>query len=113
VALAAVAAGHGPGLIPLILIGAGVIVAYVLVALGHPLVRCPACFGRRVRRPHRGRGRGGRLRARKCGFCRANGLIRLPGATAVHSYFWSVFGDHIQDKRRAENAGRLNSRKWQ
>jgi hypothetical protein len=96
-----------------ILIGLGVIVAYALLVLGHPLVTCPACFGHRVHRPRRGRGRRGRLRVRKCWLCHAKGLVRMPFATTVHRYFWSIAGERMQDKRRAENAERLNARKGQ
>ena len=61
-------------------------------------------LGRKVRK------RGKRKRV-KCRNCKGAGLARMPGATAVHRFFWLVLGDHILDQRKADAAGRQDARK--
>ncbi|MGO9079101.1 MAG: hypothetical protein ACLQDY_08670 [Streptosporangiaceae bacterium] len=105
---AVVAAGHGLGVIPWILIVTGVVAGYCLLVLARPLGVCPACRGKRMRRPRRG---GRQLKARKCGLCDATGIHRMPGATAIHRFFWSMAGDLILGRRREEAARRTAAKK--
>ena len=86
----------------LILMGIGAL--YALLVLAHPVGRCLPCLGRKVRK------RGKRKRV-KCRNCKGAGLARMPGATAVHRFFWLVLGDHILDQRKADAAGRQEARK--
>lgn len=88
------------------LIVAGTCIAYALLVLAKPLVRCPGCLGRRVRRSGTGR----QVRISKCRFCRASGIYRMPLATTVHRFFWSVAGEHIREGARASVAGQISTR---
>lgn len=56
---------------------------------------CPRCRGARVTTSRSGR------RTRLCGRCGGTGRTRRPGATAVHRFYWSVIGEHAQQRRRA------------
>lgn len=94
------------GTVKVILIALGVAVLYGLIVLGRPHVTCYRCHGKKVIR----RTRNGHKSKRKCWVCKAKGTARLPGATMVHRFFWLVAGDHIQQKRRDDNAERLASR---
>ena len=90
----------------LILIAALVPLAYALLVLAHPLVRCPGCLGKRVvhSRPKPGK----RPKVSKCLWCDARGIYRMPGATAVHGFFWAVIGDHLRDRKRQSVAERMS-----
>ena len=106
------AASHGgPGTIRLVLIGAGIALAYLLLVLAHPLVTCPRCFGKRMIRPRRKKRQRRRTRSRRCWLCNAKGIYRLPGATAIHRFFWSVLGEHIRSRRRDEAAAKAEARR--
>lgn len=87
----------------LILIGIAAFAAYVLLVLAHPVGTCLRCRGKRL---HRSRGR-----LRPCRTCKATGLARMPGATAVHRFFWSVFGDLMLARRHADADVRKAARK--
>jgi hypothetical protein len=87
----------------LTLICIAVVTVYVLLVLARPVGTCLMCRGKRIRRSQ------GRLRP--CRTCRATGIARMPGATAVHSLFWSVFGDQVLDRRRADADARKLTRK--
>ena len=90
----------------LILILSLIPVAYALLVLAHPLIRCPACLGKRVThsRPKRGK----RPKVRKCPWCGARGIFRMPGATVVHGFFWAVIGDHLRERQRKAVAERAD-----
>jgi hypothetical protein len=79
------------------LIVTGILVAYFLLVLHAPLVRCPGCWGKRVRHLKRGGRRPPRVI--KCPLCDASGICRMPGATTIHRFFWSIAGDHIRGRR--------------
>lgn len=91
----------------LILILALIPVAYALLVLAHPLVRCPRCLGKRVThsRPEHGR----KPKVSKCLWCGARGIFRMPGATVVHGFFWAVLGDHLRDRARKSVAERTGT----
>ena len=88
-----------------ILISFGVLAAYLLLALTHPVVTCLGCRGKKVRKPRNGKGR-----ARRCRTCKAMGLMVLPAAGSVHRFYWSVLGDRIHEKQQADLATRLANR---
>lgn len=90
----------------MLLFAALALVAYALLVLARPLIRCPRCLGKRML--HRNGARG-RARAFKCPLCKASGIFRMPGATTVHHFFWLVFGDHLRDRRREDVARRTGT----
>jgi hypothetical protein len=86
-----------------ILIGLGAVSGYVLLVLALPVITCPRCRGKRVRRVGN--------RGMPCRICKATGITRPPGATVIHATFWSVFGDRIHDRQREQAAERTATRK--
>ena len=93
----------------LVLIGLGVIVGWFLLVLATPHARCLRCLGKRVIRSRHGKNAA--KRKRRCWVCHGKGIARLPGATMVHRFFWTVFGDRIQERLCDEAAARVAARK--
>lgn len=93
--------------IELILAAAGIVTLYALFVLASPHVRCLRCLGRRV---HDAFGKGRKRKAR-CFVCHGTGIMRMPFATMIHRFFWSVLGDQILDRRKQEAAESLAAKK--
>jgi hypothetical protein len=60
-----------------------------------PWRNCPRCGGTRINKSATGR------RISMCRRCDGTGKTRRLGATAVHRFYWSVLGEHTQQRRRA------------
>ena len=93
-AAAAHTARHGTGLLSLTLIGFAAAALYLLSLYAWPLRPCPRCHGTRVNRGSTGR------RFGLCKRCGGAGRTRRLGATTVHRFYWSVFGDRLRERRR-------------
>jgi DnaJ-class molecular chaperone len=90
-------AGHtSPVTVTLFILAA--IAGYALFLYFCPLRSCPRCHGTRITQAGR--------RTGMCRRCRGTGRIRRIGATAVHSFYWSVLGDRLREQRRDELARR-------
>ena len=94
IAAAAHATGHGASPLNLILIGLAVAAGYLVSLYVWPLRPCPRCHGTRVNRGSTGRQFG------LCKRCGVTGRTRRIGATTVHRFYWSVFGDRLRERRR-------------
>lgn len=86
------------------LAAAGAILSYLLWVLANPVTRCWRCTGRKVRKTVTGR-------RRSCRACKGTGHRPPPGARTVHAFYWSVFGDRIRDKRKADVSAQVSARK--
>jgi hypothetical protein len=93
----------------LALIALGVLLAWFLVVLVKPQARCWRCLGKRVIRSRHGKRMA--KRKRRCWVCRGHGVARLPGATMVHRFFWSTWGERMHERRREEIAAQMAARK--
>jgi hypothetical protein len=91
-----------------VLFGIALLTVACLLLLAFPVIRCPRCLGRRVRRTRTSRGT---RKVRKCRACRGTGHVVPPGAALVHRMFWAVAGERIRERRKQENAERLDARK--
>lgn len=74
------------------LVAAAAVAVYCLVVLASPTVKCRC-------KPGRERG--------KCKRCRSYGRRYMPGAVAVHRFFWNVLGHHLLATRKAKIADQL------
>lgn len=84
----------------LVVLVAGLVGAWALSLLAHPIGTCPRCRGRRV---HPGLFTN---RVRPCGVCGGTGLWRRIGATFVHRTYWSL----RDDARRRDHLAALEHR---
>jgi len=93
---AAGAAGHAADPITVILLIIAIGAGYAVSLYLWPWRNCPRCGGTRVNRGSTGR------RIGMCKRCSGTGRTRRLGATAVHRFYWSVLGEHAQERRRAK-----------
>jgi hypothetical protein len=84
-----------------------VFIAFALVVLRAPQIKCPRCKGKRIIHRKSRRGQPGK----RCRACDGTGIYRMPLATTVHRFYWLIIGEKRQDKRRAELAAWLEERR--
>jgi hypothetical protein len=87
-----VVAASRSGLLATILAAFAAAVVYALVALVHPVHRCPRCKGKRVIVT----GKGKRRRSKACRMCKATGRTRRLGSTTISRFAWSVGGPTVR-----------------
>lgn len=86
---------------PLILLTAFGALAYGLLCLVSPTMKCP-----RTKVTKR---KGKRPRSKQCPKCKGRGLRQRPGARVVHRLFWSMAGDRLRAHYRDRAQARLES----
>jgi hypothetical protein len=85
-AIVAAASLKGAGAAILALLGA--VLVYSVVAVVHPVHRCPRCRGERVIK--------GRRKPRRCGTCKGTGRTRRLAAGPVTRLAWSLAGPALR-----------------
>ena len=77
-----------------VLLAAVILAGYCLFVLVSPVGMCLRCLGQRRHPRLLGKG------VRACRHCRAHGARPRPGATLVHRFYWTAFGNRKREQRR-------------